>query len=66
MNSWLDMERIWKLDGKFGIEIVTVGKRLITVRKDGIQKDIRFSRDLETISKSTVIRAIQDAFGGNY
>jgi len=62
----MDMEKIWKLHGRLGIEIVAVGKRSITVRKGSIQKEISFSRDLETISKSTVIRAIQDAFGGNH
>lgn len=61
----MEIEKIWKLDGKFGVEIVGVGKRLITVSRDGVEKDIRFNRDLESLSKSSVIRAIQDAFGGN-
>lgn len=60
----MDIEKIWQLDGKFGIEIVRLGKRVITVSKDGVEKDIRFNRDLESISKSSIIRAIQDAFGG--
>ena len=60
----MDIDKIWELDGKFGVEIVGVGKRTITISKDGVEKEIRFNRDLESISKSSIIRAIQDAFGG--
>jgi len=59
----MDREKICELDGKNGIEIVSMGKRIITVKKNGIQKDIRFNKDIERISKSAIIRAIQDAFG---
>ncbi len=60
----MEQDKIWKLDGKFGVEIVDVGRRLITVSKDGKQKDIRFTRELDKISKSAILRAFQDAFGG--
>lgn len=61
----MEIKKIWLLDGINGIQITEVCKKKIRAIKDGQEKEIIFSKDVEKMSKSTVIRALQDAFAGD-